>query len=182
MVYAVECQREKPMSLQIRKEQRDDIEAVRHVNMDAFPSAAEADLVDALRQAATCISLVAESDAGIVGHILFSPMQLQAQNTSVQIAGLAPMAVLSTHQNKGIGSALVEAGLNACNSAGYGLVAVLGHPAYYPRFGFSIAAHHSLQSTYDVPPEVFMVKALQEGVLDSLTGTLAYHPCFDALG
>ncbi len=170
------------MSLQIRKEQRDDIAAVRRVNLDAFPSVAEADLVDALREAAACISLVAESDAGIVGHILFSPMQLQEQNALVQIAGLAPMAVRTTHQNKGIGSALVEAGLDACKAAGYGLIAVLGHPAYYPRFGFSVAAQHGLQSTYDVPPEVFMVKALQEGVLDSLTGTLVYHPCFDALG
>lgn len=156
--------------------------AVRLVHLDAFPSSAEADLVDALRTQATCLSLVAETDADVVGHILFSPMQLKEQETPVLLAGLAPMAVLSSHQNKGIGSALVEAGLDACEAAGYGLVAVLGHPAYYPRFGFLVAAKHGLQSTYDVPPEVFMVKAFQDEVLEALTGTLVYHRCFDELG
>lgn len=169
------------MNLNIREERDADIASVRRVHLDAFPSAAEADLVDALRREAACISLVAEIEAGVVGHILFSPMKLKGEHTPVAIAGLAPMAVQSGNQHQGIGSALVEAGLAACKAAGYGLVAVLGHPTYYPRFGFAPAAQFGLESTYDVPPEVFMVKALQSDVLGHLKGVLQYHPCFDAL-
>ena len=176
----------KATHVQIRREQPGDIDAIRRVNLDAFPSAAEADLVDALRGAANCLSLVAEcddgSDEGIVGHILFSPMQLKGIVSPVALAGLAPMAVLTTHRNKGIGGMLVKAGVVACKEEGYGLIAVLGHPQYYPRFGFTPAAPHGLASTYDVPDEVFMVQALQPDVLGKLSGTLVYHPCFDALG
>ncbi len=168
--------------IHIRREQSKDIEAVRRVNLDAFPSEAEANLVDALRDAADCISLVAETENAIVGHILFSPMQLRGNGSPVLLAGLAPMAVLTSHQKQGIGSALVNAGVAACKEAGVGLIAVLGHPGYYPRFGFSIAATHGLQSPYDVPPEVFMVQALRPGVLEEISGTLEYHPCFDNLG
>jgi putative acetyltransferase len=122
--------------VQIRAETDADHAAIHAVNAAAFPTAAEADLVDALRQQARpLISLVAEQDGVIVGHILFSPVTLDSQ-PDLRIMGLAPMAVAPEHQRSGIGSALVRAGLEQCRQLGYQAVVVLGHPEYYPRFGF----------------------------------------------
>lgn len=163
----------------IREEQPADVEAVRRVNLDAFPTGAEADVVDCLRESAgECISLVAEEDGFVVGHIMFSPVTLKSA-PETKFAGLGPMAVLSAYQNAGIGSALVEYGLNACASRGFVAVVVLGHPTYYPRFGFEPAADHGLQCEYPAPRDAFMVRALRPDALAGLAGVVAYHACFD---
>ena len=162
----------------VRSERPEDAGAVRAVNLAAFETATEADLVDALRaQASGVVSLVAERDGAVVGHILFSPVLLGA-HPELRIAGLAPMAVVPACQRQGIGSALVRAGLERCRALGYGAIVVLGHPTYYPRFGFTPSAPRGIRSGYDVPDDVFMALELQPGYLGHASGIVAFHPAF----
>ena len=124
------------MNARIRPETEGDRPAVFEVNAAAFPTPAEARLVDVLRDSVTeHISLVAVENEDIVGHIMFTPVTLDTCDT-LQIMGLAPMAVSPSVQRGGIGSELVRAGLQCCRDLHIGAVAVLGHPDYYPRFGF----------------------------------------------
>ncbi|MFK7846775.1 MAG: GNAT family N-acetyltransferase [Rhodothermales bacterium] len=170
------------MPINIRPEETEDIEAIRRVNLDAFPQPAEANLVDALRTNVTnCISLVAEEGEEIIGHIMFSPVELKEQRTTVKMIGLAPMAVSSAHQNKGIGSALVNEGLKVCAAQGFEVVVVLGHPAFYPRFGFMPSQPHGIKSEYDAPAEAFMILAFEADTLDKLEGTIVFDKCFNDL-
>lgn len=165
----------------IRAERDTDHAAVHAVNAAAFPTPLEADLVDALRrQAHPLISLVAERDGAILGHILFSPVTLEGR-PDLRIMGLAPMSVAPEHQRSGIGSALVRAGLAECKQLGFSAVVVLGHPEYYPRFGFSPAVRYGLRSEYDVPDEVFMALELLPGALRDTTGMIKYHPAFSSV-
>ena len=162
----------------IRREMPEDDEAVRRVNTLAFEQDDEARLVDALRGAAPHISLVALLDGQIVGHIFFSPVEVEGADESFTAMGLAPMAVVPEYQNQGIGSELVRRGLEACAELGHDVVFVLGHPRYYPRFGFSTAPEKGLRSEYDVSDEVFMVAELRPGALRGRTGTVKYRPEF----
>lgn len=165
----------------IRDETRRDHEAVRELNEAAFESDAEARLVDALREQATpVVSLVAEEDSAIVGHILFSPVTL-TDHESLGIMGLAPMAVAPSRQRQGIGSSLVRAGLDRCRELGAGAVVVLGHPEFYPRFGFVPSTRFDIGCEYDVPEDVFMVTELKPGFLRGTSGTIRYHPAFGDL-
>jgi putative acetyltransferase len=165
-------------AVQIRKERVGDIERVRRVNESAFDTATEANLVDALRQQAQpTISLVADDRGEIVGYIMFSPAVLTG-HTDLKIMGLAPMAVLPDQQRKGIGTKLVLAGLKECEKLNFGAVVVLGHPGYYPRFGFVPSSRFDINCEYDVPEDVFMVKELQEGYLRGATGIIKYHGAF----
>ena len=168
--------------MKIRPAQLDDAAAIRAVNLDAFETSAEADLVDALcARAAPIVSLVAEDAGTIVGHILFTPMTLDS-NPDLNVMGLAPMAVLLERQQQGIGSALVRAGLDECWRLGALAVAVLGHSTYYPRFGFVPASRFGLQSDYDVPDDVFMVIEREPGALAGGHGVLRYHHVFAEFG
>jgi putative acetyltransferase len=163
----------------IRDERPVDVDSIRAVNLTAFETSTEADLVDALRRRATpLISLVAEDGANVVGHILFSPVTL-ASEPGLTLMGLAPMAVVPSRQRQGVGSSLVRAGLDRCRQINAAGVVVLGHPEYYPRFGFLPAARLFLRCEYDVPEEVFMVRDLREGALSGLSGTIRYHPVFE---
>lgn len=162
----------------IRAETVADWDAVRELNVSAFDSPTEAKLVDLLRdKAPSYISLVAELDRNVVGHILFTPVTLSGFE-SAHIAGLAPMAVLPDFQRRGIGTALVRRGLEQCRQDGYGAVVVLGHPDYYPRFGFRPASEYGIKSEYDVPSEAFMLVELQEQYLAEMRGTVRYHAAF----
>ena len=164
--------------MNIREERPADAERIRAVNLAAFETSTEADLVDALRQhGAPIISLVAEDHASIVGHILFSPVMLVGEPT-LALMGLAPMAVVPARQRQGIGSGLVVEGLDRCRRANAAAVVVLGHAEYYPRFGFIPASQLSLRCEYDVPEDVFMVRELRDGALRGLAGTIRYHPVF----
>jgi putative acetyltransferase len=148
------------------------------VNLAAFETSAEADLVDVLRQQAPpVISLVAEDGEAVVGHILFTPVTL-LEHPDSRIMGLAPMAVAPARQRQGIGSALVREGLDRCRQLGFDAVVVLGHPGYYPRFGFLPASRFEIACEYDVPDDVFMALELQEGGLRGKAGTIRYHPAF----
>jgi putative acetyltransferase len=162
----------------IREEHARDAPEIRAVNTAAFGGHAEPDLVAALRtQAQPLVSLVAVDADAVVGHILFSPVTLPS-HPALQIMGLAPMAVRPDRQRLGIGSSLVRAGLEACRGLGAGAVVVLGHPAYYPRFGFVAASRFGLRSEYDVPDEAFMAIELTPGALREADGTIRYHRAF----
>ena len=117
--------------MNIREEVASDIDKIWEVNSEAFETEAEANLVNALRNSGcTYLSLVAEIDNKVVGHILFTPVELSGNENKLKLMGLAPMAVFSQYQNKGIGSQLVQAGLEHCQSLGFDAVVVLGHPNY----------------------------------------------------
>lgn len=163
----------------IRAETIKDQGDIRRVNELAFARPNEADLVDALREkAAPIVSLVATLDQKVVGHILFSPVTIESEESAFTAMGLAPMAVLQEYQNQGIGSQLVRAGLKECERLGEDIVVVLGHPNYYPRFGFRPASLKGLRSEYDVPDEVFMVTELRPDALAGRQGLVKYHPEF----
>jgi len=166
----------------VRPETPADYASVRRVHEYAFEQAAEADLVEALRRTVrSYLSLVAEVDGRVVGHIFFSPVTVESGPAAFTALGLAPMAVLPEHQRRGVGTALVRQGLAACAASGHPLVVVLGHPSYYPRFGFEPAAPRGLRSEYDVPDEVFMVAELEPGALAGRGGLVKYHAAFGAL-
>ena len=162
----------------VREEMLSDREAVRAVNVAAFESELEADLVDALReQVEPLVSLVVEEDDMIVGHILFSPVSIE-NHPEMPLMGLAPMAVEPSRQGQGIGTAMLRVGLERCAELGAAAVVVLGHPAFYPRFGFVPASQYSIVSEYDAPDEAFMVLELQPGALDGVEGLVRFHPAF----
>lgn len=163
--------------MEIRPEWPGDALAVRRVNETAFGRPDEADLVDRLRdRAASYVAFVAVREGVVVGHIAFSPVTMSPLHPSLVAFGLAPMAVLPTHQRSGVGSALVRAGLEACRAVGAGAVFVLGHPDYYPRFGFEPVAARGIASEYGGPPEAFMAVELTPGALDDVVGTACYDP------
>jgi len=165
----------------IRQEQKGDWGAVYRINASAFDTTQEAELVNSLRnQASPIVSLLAEIDGQIVGHILFSPVSLSGYS-NLAMMGLAPMAVAPDQQRKGIGSALVHAGLEQCCNLKTAAVVVLGHPEYYPRFGFLPSSKLNMDSQYDVPEEVFMLLELEPGALKGKTGRIEYHSAFGAL-
>jgi len=167
--------------MQIRPETENDQSAVSAINTSAFETPAEAKLVDALREKADpVVSLVAEDDGKIHGHIMFSPVTLSG-HPDLKILGLAPMAVMPEQQRQGIGSALVRAGLEQCKQLGCVAVVVLGHPNYYPRFGFLPSTHFEIVSEYQVPEEVFMAMELQPEALQGKSGCVKYHAAFSEL-
>ena len=164
--------------MRLRPEQPADVPAIRSVNLRAFEGPGEAALVDALRrQAHPTISLVAELGGDVVGQITFSPV-VHEQHPELTVMGLAPMAVVPDLQGQGIGSALVRAGIDRCRNIGTAALIVLGHPAFYPRFGFVPAAEFGIDSAYDVPEGVFMAMELQPDALRGKPGRVSYHPAF----
>lgn len=159
----------------IRPEHPADLTAIHTVVEQAFGRADEANLVDKLRaNGKAIVSLVAVEDNQIVGHILFSEVTLEATT----IMGLAPLAVLPSYQKQGVGKQLTHKGIVACRDAGYAAIVVLGHPEYYPRFGFVPASQFGLKSEYDVPDEVFMAMELMAGALSGCAGVAKYQPEF----
>jgi len=167
--------------ISIRRERPEDIAVIRTVNETAFDQSTEADIIDALRDVcADVLSLVAESDDEIVGHILLSPVTIEGGSQSRQGMGLAPMAVTPDRQRQGIGSELVQSGLEILRKQGCPFVIVLGHPAFYPRFGFVPASRHGLTSQWKgVPDAAFMVLVLDASSMAGVTGVARYREEFD---
>ena len=172
------------VTLRIRPETPADAPAIREVLLRAFDGPAEADLVEALRRDPAfepALSLVAEEARRVVGHILFTPVAVEGSTRPVRMLALAPMAVDRDASGRWIGSRLVREGLVIASGLGYDAVVVLGHPRYYPRFGFEPARPRGITSRYDVPDEVYRVLELRPGALDGVTGTVIYPPAFDAV-
>ncbi len=168
----------------IRSEQLADHAAIAEVNREAFGQEGEARLVAALRDAEgfdAQLSLVALRDDTVVGHILFSPIDIVRDAGDVPAVALAPMAVLPEFQRQDIGSALVREGLDTCRRAGYRMVVVVGHADYYPRFGFTLAGERGVQAPFEVPDEAFMVLSLVDGGLDNVAGVVRYPAAFSDL-
>ena len=172
--------------MKIRTEKLVDTAAIAALGEAAFGNPAEARLITALRRSARpLVSLVAEDEeagplSSLVGHIMFSPVTLP-DHDALRLMGLAPMAVAPPRQRSGIGSLLVKAGLDACRELDTDAIVVLGHPEYYPRFGFLPASRFGIRSVYDAPDEAFMVLELAANALSGASGTVYYHEAFDDL-
>jgi putative acetyltransferase len=161
--------------LDIREERLDDIPFIHDVNNRAFGQAQEASIVDALRShAAMLLSLVAAINGQVVGHILYSPATIGDMTG----AALGPMAVLPEHQRCGIGSQLVEAGNQRIQDAGWPFIIVLGHPHFYPRFGFRPCSPRGITCEWDVPDDVFMLLVLDEQKMQGVSGLAKYRDEF----
>lgn len=166
--------------MSVRLELTADRNAVHHLNQAAFGQEDEANLVDELRAGGYArLSLVAEDEGQLVGHILFSDLPIHTPGGVVDALALAPMAVLPGYQRRGIGSALVREGLRLAEQRGHRIVVVLGHLDYYPRFGFSPALAEPLASAYSGPH--LMALELVPGALQGISGELHYPPPFQAV-
>jgi putative acetyltransferase len=157
----------------IRPEDPRDIEAVHQVNALAFGREEEVRIVEALRDAGKVIcSLVAQADGQVVGHILFSPMTIESAEKVHEAVCLGPLAVLPEYQRRGVGSLLVDAGLNGCRQLGHRAVFLLGHPTYYPRFGFRPAREFDVH--YQDDRDAFMAIELVQGALVGICGRAVF--------
>jgi putative acetyltransferase len=162
----------------VRHETASDREAVFRVVAAAFEGEDVPGLVDALRDSGkVLLSLVAEEDGEVVGHIMFSPMTIDSDQSSFPCVCLSPLAVSPPRQRRGVGSRLVEAGLDELHRAGHGAVFVQGHPAYYPRFGFRPAREFDVHHGED--RDAFMIIELYPGALDGVNGWVKYAKAFD---
>jgi putative acetyltransferase len=165
----------------IRVELPSDAAGIRHIHELAFGREAEANLVDAIRRSPGYVpelSLVAEQEGLLVGHIMFSIIQVEGDNHATDTLALAPLAVLPTHQRQGVGSRLTEEGITLARSRGFRSVVVLGHPSYYPRFGFLPAEQFGILPPWGEPTPALMVLPLVYGGLDGVQGTVRYPPAF----
>jgi putative acetyltransferase len=161
-----------------RPEHASDAAAIRQIVETAFPTHAEARLVEALRASGKLpVSMVACNDGGVVGYVAFSPVTV-GESTGL---GLAPLAVVPAHQGKGVGALLVREGLATCTQTGAGFVVVLGDPEYYGRFGFIRASEFGLGNEYGAD-EAFMVLELRAGSLPQDGGVVRYAPEFGLVG
>jgi putative acetyltransferase len=167
------------VSLAIRSETAADYAAIHEVNVLAFGRDNEARLVEVIRASAEFIpelSLVAVDGESVVGNILFSRVAIRARERVLPALALAPVAVRPQLQNRGVGSELVRRGLDACRRLKHRIVVVVGHPNYYPRFGFTSARAFGLEARY--PDPVFMAQELVPGALRGVRGTVEYSAAF----
>jgi len=168
----------------LRKEQEKDLESIAMVNDMAFGRKAESKLIDALRNTTEFIpelSVVAVVDGKVIGHILFYPISIIAGKKKHTSLALAPMSVLPAFHKKSIGKLLVIYGLQVAKDIGRKSVIVLGHPSYYPKFGFEPASKWNIKSPFPAPDEAFLAIELEKGSLEKVSGTVIYPKAFDDL-
>ena len=167
------------MKISIRKAQAEDFEAIYKINALAFGQKDEAKLVETIRDTPEYLpnlEFVALQDQNVVGHILYSKVRIG--NIDCQAVALAPMSVLPSFQNRGIGSKLIEQSLTAVESEGFKSVLVLGHQNYYPRFGFKPASIWGVIFPQEVPEEAFMALSFTPDGLKSCSGVVRYSSAF----
>ena len=167
--------------IKIREEKAEDYDSVREINDKAFGQVEEGRIVDKIREACEeIISLVAVEGEKVVGHIFFSPAEINHKGKTIKGMGLAPMAVHTEYQNKGIGSLLVNEGIIRVKETGCSLIIVLGHEKYYPRFGFETASMYGIKPQWDgVPDEAFMLMILDKETMAGVSGVATYRKEFD---
>ncbi len=166
-----------PEGLFIRPELSNDYQSITELNVKAFGQPGEAKLVEDLRrnpQFIKGLSLVAVLDGKLLGHILFFPIIIRNTDKVYRSLALAPMAVLPDYQGRGIGSALVIAGIDEARAGKFGSVIVMGHRDYYPRFGFKKASQYGIFPPFVVPDDVFFALELQPGALERVKGIVEY--------
>mgnify|MGYP000875696490 CR=1 FL=1 len=167
--------------ISVRTEQTGDVPSIRRVIEEAFGRTQEADVVEKLR--ATCaelLSLVAFIDDTLVGHVLFTPAVIETRDGTIEGMGMAPVSVLPDHQRRGVGYELIRTGLARLKAKGCPFVIVLGHPEYYPRYGFERASVHSIRSQWsDVPDEAFMILVMDKAALAGVSGVARYRSEWD---
>jgi len=173
------------MDVIIRNETKKDYDQIRKINDLAFKQENEGKMVDALRKTTDfnyLLSLVAEIKGEIVGHILFYPLKIKNKNEEHTVLSLAPIAVHPKYQNKGIGSKLVKRGLEIAKDNGFDAVIVIGHPNYYPRFGFTPAKNWNIKLPFNAPDDVFLAIELKKDSLKNCSGTVEFtKEFFDAM-
>lgn len=170
------------MSYSIRKEIPSDHEAVFKVIEDAFRDEEYSDhqeqfLVERLRKSEAFVpelSLVATIDSRIVGHILLTKISIKGEVQEVPSLALAPVSVLSKFQGKGIGSLLIRTAHEIAAKLGFESVILLGHPEYYPRFGYQTASKFGIRLAFEAPDEACMALELRRGSLKRVSGTVIY--------
>ena len=165
------------MNINIRQESGEDLVRIKEINDRAFEQEDESCLVDKLRKKDQFIpelSLVAETDKTVIGHILFYPVKINSAHQKHTTLSLGPMSVLPEYQKKGIGGKLINEGLKLAKDIGFRSVIVVGHPEYYPKFGFSKASKWSIKVPFEVPDEVFMALEVVEGELKDKSGIIEY--------
>lgn len=164
----------------IRLETPKDIADIFSVTHAAFKQENEARLVNNLRDAGVLsCSLVAEEEGSILGHLALSPVTIKDEDKTHQGLGLGSISVSPSHQRKGIGQLLIRHWLEHYAKASDNLVILLGHPSYYPRFGFKPSAPFGIRWEIQVPEENFMVLELRPNALDEISGIVSYHPAFN---
>ncbi len=165
----------------IRPEQPDDINDIRDINKKAFGQAQEANIVDNIRRNCDDIlSLVAIDKDKLVGHILFSPVTIEDDKKKVIGMGLAPMAVLPEFQRQGIGSQLINRGIEELRKTKCPFIIVLGHEDYYPGFGFEPASRFGIKCQWEgIPDNAFMILWLDKSVMNQTSGVAKYRSEFN---
>jgi putative acetyltransferase len=168
--------------LSIRPECDEDFVQIDDIERSAFGQPGEARLVRSLRANATpFLSLVASRGGELEGHVFLSPIEIETATLAPRCAGLAPLAVRSDMQGKGVGAALVRAALAECPRLGWKAVFLLGDPAYYARFGFELSAPRGLHYESEAYDSAFQVLEIEGGALEDCKGWVRFHPAFDEL-
>ncbi|WP_226576012.1 GNAT family N-acetyltransferase [Microseira wollei] len=168
--------------ISILSETAEDIAAIREVVTAAFGRPNEAALVEIIRNSPNFIpelSLVAKEDGKVLGHILFSLVAIETQKGNVEAIALAPLCVTPTHQRQSIGAQLVQAGITKCRELDHNIIILVGHPHYYPRFGFQKASQFGIQAPFTVPDSAFMVLELKPDALTGISGIVRYPEYFN---
>jgi len=163
--------------MNIRQEMPSDWGGIDQLLRDAFAGNYEAELVERLRaDNLIFVALVAEANKEIVGHIVLSWIATEMDGRPIRAAALAPMAVKSDHQRRGIGSGLAITAIERAEQSGVEALIVLGHPSYYPRFGFSAELARKLNSPF--AGSAFMAMELRAGALSGTKGSVTYPKAF----
>jgi putative acetyltransferase len=166
----------------VKSESPDDIRAIEVVNLSAFQGEKEAILIDELRKSqgfSQDLSLVAEFNGRIVGHLMLTPVVLKTTSGEINMLALAPMSVVPSQSHRGIGSELVNTAIERAREKGYAGIIVAGHPDYYQRFGFEAASKYGISCNLPVPEDSIMVIEVTGGSLQK--GSLHYPPQFNSI-
>lgn len=170
------------MNIIIRKELENDHTEVKEMIKKSFETAEHTDnnehnLVEKLRKSDNFIeelSLVAEKDGKIIGHVMSTRLDIVSNNKSYISLALAPLSVHPDFQRMGVGTLLIKETFNVAKELEYGSIFVLGSDTYYPKFGFEKSTNFGISAPFDVPSEYFMAIELNEDALKNVSGNLVY--------